>query len=171
MSNQWLNCFFFYYSYAIMIKEVIAMEHLYFMGKALEQAKRAYQKNDVPIGCVIVKDNTIISSAYNEKELHNIATYHAEILAINSACQKIHTWHLEDCILYTTVEPCMMCTGAILQSRIQKVVYGTKNEAFGYLSKIDNPKLEVISGILKQECQQILREFFQERRECHKQDK
>lgn len=150
--------------------EVITMDDLYFMNKALEQARKAYQKNEVPIGCVIVKNNDIISSAYNEKEIHNIATHHAEILAINIACQKLKTWHLEDCILYTTVEPCMMCTGAIIQSRIKKIVYGTKNESFGYLSKIDNPKLEIISNILKQECQQILSQFFQEQRKRNKQE-
>lgn len=140
------------------------MDNEYFMKKALEQAKTAYKYNDVPIGCVIVKDNIIIASSYNRKEIDNIATYHAELLAINQACQRLGTWHLEECTLYTTVEPCLMCTGAILQSRISKVVYGTSNEVFGYLSKLENPKLEVLSNVLKDECSNILSDFFKEKR-------
>lgn len=140
------------------------MDNEYFMKKALEQAKTAYKYNDVPIGCVIVKDNIIIASSYNRKEIDNIATYHAELLAINQACQRLGTWHLEECTLYTTVEPCLMCTGAILQSRISKVVYGTSNEVFGYLSKLENSKLEVLSNVLKDECSNILSDFFKEKR-------
>jgi tRNA(adenine34) deaminase len=134
------------------------------MKIALEKAKIAYSKDEVPIGCVIVKDNEIIASAYNRKELDNIATYHAEIIAINEACKKLKTWHLEDCAMYTTVEPCMMCTGAIIQSRISKVVYGTKNESFGYLSKVQNSKIEIIGNILDIECSQILTKFFKKKR-------
>lgn len=140
------------------------MNDEYFMKKALEQAKIAYKYNDVPIGCVIVRNNVIIASSYNRKEMDNIATYHAELLAINEACKKLGTWHLEDCTLYTTVEPCIMCTGAILQSRIAKVVFGTSNESFGYLSKLENSKLEVLPNILKEECSNILSDFFRKQR-------
>ena len=136
----------------------------YFMKMALKEANKAMSKDEVPIGCIIVKDNKIIVSAYNQKELDQIATHHAEILAINKACKKLKTWHLEECILYTTVEPCLMCTGAIIQSRIKKVIYGTSNESFGYLSKIKNPKIEVIPHILEKECQEILSNFFQTKR-------
>ena len=140
------------------------MNYEYFMKKALEEAVIAYNLNDVPIGCVIVKDDTIIASSHNRKEIDNIATSHAEILAINEACKKLNTWHLEECTLYTTVEPCLMCTGAILQSRISKVVYGVSNEAFGYLSKLENPKLEIIPNILENDCKNILTTFFKKKR-------
>ena len=132
----------------------------YYMGLALLEAKRASLENEVPIGAVIVYNDKVIASSYNHKTINNIATHHAEILVINEACKKLKTWYLDECTLYTTIEPCMMCTGAILQSRIKKVVYGSKNEAFGYLSK-QNLKLEIKSGVLEKECQEILSTFFQ----------
>lgn len=140
------------------------MNDVYFMKKALLQAQEAYNQDEVPIGCVIVKNKKIIATAYNRKELDNIATYHAEIIAINKACQKLNTWHLEDCTLYTTVEPCMMCTGAILQARISKVVYGTSNQCFGCLNKIKNSKLTIKGQILETECSKILTNFFKTKR-------
>ena len=139
----------------------------YYMNIALKEANKAYHKDEVPIGCVIVKKGKIISKSYNQKEQKNIATYHAEIIAINKACQKLKTWHLENCTLYTTVEPCLMCTGAIIQSRISKVVYGTKNETFGYLSKAiktKKVKIEAKGNVLKKECSNILSDFFKEKR-------
>lgn len=135
----------------------------YYMNLALEEARKAQVQDEVPIGCIIVHNNKVIASFYNRKTIDNIATYHAEILAINEACRVLGTWYLDECILYTTVEPCMMCTGAIIQARIPKVVYGASNEAFGHLSKI-NSKIEVISGILEKECVTILSEFFQGKR-------
>lgn len=139
------------------------MNDIYYMNLALNNAKKAFALNEVPIGCIIVKDNKVIAECYNRKSLDNIATYHAEVLAIEEACKKLGTWYLDECTLYTTVEPCMMCTGAIIQARIPKVVYGTNNEAFGYLSKIDS-KIEIIGGILGKECSAILSNFFQKRR-------
>ena len=139
------------------------MNDLDYMNLALEEAKKAFDLNEVPIGSLIVKDNKIIAKCYNKKSLDNIATYHAEVLAIEEACKKLGTWYLDECVLYTTVEPCMMCTGAIIQSRIPKVIYGTNNETFGYLSKI-NTKIDVTGGILEKECSAILSEFFQKRR-------
>ena len=138
------------------------MNDEYYMKKAIINAKKAYKLDEVPIGAVIVKDNKIIASTYNRKELDNIATYHAEVLAINEACKKLNTWHLEDCTLYTTVEPCLMCTGAIIQSRISRVVYGTKNPTFGYLSKLTNSKIEVTKDILNKECLNLLSLFFKD---------
>ncbi len=135
-----------------------------YMNIALKEAYKAYKLNEVPIGCIIVKNNKIIAKAYNQKTLKNIATYHAEILAINKACKKLNTWYLDNCTMYTTVEPCLMCTGAIIQSRISKVVYGATNEAFGYLSKINHTKIKVKKDILKEECTKILTKFFKEKR-------
>lgn len=131
----------------------------YYMKEAIYQAKKAIKENEVPIGCVIVYKEKILAANYNHKTIDNIATSHAEILAINEACKKLKTWYLDECILYTTIEPCMMCTGAIIQSRIKKVVYGSKNEAFGYLSK-SNLKIDITSGVLEQECSNLLTNFF-----------
>lgn len=136
----------------------------YYMNLALEEAKKAYLNDEVPVGSVIVHKDKVIASAFNRKNLDNIATYHAEILAIEEACKVIGSWYLDECILYTTVEPCMMCTGAIIQSRIKKIVYGTNNDAFGYLSKIDNNKIEITREILKDECTKILSDFFKSKR-------
>jgi len=136
----------------------------YYMKLALKEAMKAYKKDDVPIGCVIVKDDKVIARAYNKKELKQVATLHAEVCAIYKACRKLGSWRLDDCVLYTTVEPCLMCTGAIVQSRIKRVVYGTANESFGYFSKLDNSKIEVSAGILEENCQSLLSNFFKEKR-------
>lgn len=135
----------------------------YYMSLALEEARKAYLLNEVPIGCVIVCNDKVIASAFNRKTIDNIATYHAEILAIEDACKYLGSWYLDNCVLYTTIEPCMMCTGAIIQSRIPKVVYGASNSSFGYLSKIDT-KISITSGILEEECISILSDFFKEKR-------
>ena len=111
---------------------VISMNEKYMM-LAINEAEKAYKKNDVPIGCVIVKEGRIISKAHNKKEIKKNAIMHAEIIAIAKACKKLKTWHLDDCVLYTTVEPCMMCTGAIIQSRIKKIYYSISNKSFGEL--------------------------------------
>ena len=137
---------------------------LYYMNLALEEAKKADSLDEVPIGAVIVRDNEVIAATYNRKTLDNIATYHAEVLVIEEACRKLDTWYLDDCTLYTTVEPCMMCTGAIIQARIPRVVFGTNNENFGYLSKIIDSKIEIVSGLLKEECSDILTNFFKRQR-------
>lgn len=139
-------------------------DDLYYMNIALKEARKAYLLDEVPIGCVIVKDGNVIAKSYNQKTLKNVATYHAEVLAINLACKRLNTWHLDDCVMYTTVEPCLMCTGAIIQSRISKVVYGTDNQAFGYLSKINQLKIEVKGNVLKEECSILLSDFFKEKR-------
>ncbi len=135
------------------------------MHLALSEAFKAYELDEVPIGAVIVQNGKVIAKSYNQKTLKNVATYHAEILVIDEACKKLHTWYLDDCILYTTVEPCLMCTGAILQSRISKVVYGTNNEAFGYLSKIKKDiKINIKGNVLEKECRDILSKFFEDKR-------
>lgn len=139
-----------------------------FMIEALKEAKKAYKKNEVPIGAVIIKDNKIIARAYNKKEKNNIATHHAEILAINKACRKIKNWRLNDCTLYVTVEPCVMCCGAIVQSRIKKVVYGISNKNYGGVESIatifDSMNISIEKGIMQEECLAILQKFFNEKR-------
>ena len=133
------------------------------MSLALKEARKAEYLDEVPIGCVIVRDGKVIAKCYNQKTLKNMATYHAEVLAINQACRKLKSWYLDECTLYTTVEPCIMCTGAIIQSRISRVVYGTNNEAFGYLSKL-KLKIDIKSGVLEEECSKILSDFFKDKR-------
>ncbi len=141
------------------------MDHdIFYMKLALEEAKKAFQLDEVPIGCVIIFRDQILASTHNRKTIDKIATSHAEILAINEACKKLGTWYLNECTLYTTVEPCLMCTGAILQARISKVVYGTSNQDFGYLSKLEKKKIEVVPNVLKEECTEILSQFFQNKR-------
>ena len=134
------------------------------MKLAIEEAKKALEKEEVPIGCVIVYHDEVIASSYNRKTIDNMATSHAEILAINEACKKLGTWYLDECVLYTTIEPCLMCTGAIMQSRIKRVVYGSKNEAFGYLSKVDL-KIDVRSNVLEKETKDLLTNFFKDIRQ------
>lgn len=139
-----------------------------FMEEALKEAKKAYKKNEVPIGAIIVKDNKIIARSYNRKEKTQIAIQHAEILVIEKACKKLKNWRLLDCSLYVTVEPCMMCCGAIIQSRIKKIVYGTKNSNFGSVESVANllnkNDIEIKSGILKEKCEAIITEFFNKKR-------
>ena len=147
----------------IVSKEVIKKNDEYYMNLAIKEAQKALNQNEVPIGCIIVYQDEVVASSYNRKELDNIATSHAEILAINKACQALKTWYLDECTLYTTIEPCMMCTGAIIQSRIKRVVYGKDNEAFGYLSK-SNLKINITKGILERECSDILTNFFKKLR-------
>lgn len=135
-----------------------------YMIEALKEANKAFSINEVPIGCVIVKDNKIISRGYNKKESTNLATSHAEIIAINKACKKLNNWRLLDCTLYVTVEPCLMCCGAIIQSRIKKVVYGTSNENYGAVELLEKNNIEVEKNVLQNECSLVLQEFFKKRR-------
>lgn len=143
-----------------------------YMEIALKEAEKAYKKGDIPVGAVIVKDDKVISRAYNKKERDKNAIKHAEIIAIEKACKKLKTWHLEDCVLYTTLEPCMMCCGAIMQSRIRTLVYGTTNAKFGYVESMgnlltndkNNHKVSIISGIKKDESSELLISFFKNKR-------
>ena len=138
------------------------MNDIEYMEKAIEQAKKAYKKEEVPIGAIIVKDNKIISTGYNKKEKDNVAIRHAEIIAIEKACKKLKNWRLDDCEIYITMEPCMMCSGAIQQSRIKKIVYGVKNENYGYTDQLKN--IEIISQICEKKCRDLVQSFFKKRR-------
>ena len=139
-----------------------------FMKEALKEAKKAYEKEEVPVGCVIVKDGKIIARAHNLKETKYDTTKHAEILAIQKASKKLKSWRLIDCDMYVTLEPCSMCAGAIINSRIRKIYYGASDEKTGAIGSVFNlledykfnHKVEYQSGIMQEECEGILKEFF-----------
>ena len=132
----------------------------------IKEAEKAYKKGEIPVGCAIVKEGKILAKAYNLKESRGIATYHAEILAINKACKKLNTWHLDDCTLYTTMEPCIMCSGAIIQSRIRKIVYILDNESFGNIKNneyFNNNKYEIIK-VEDKRVLDLMQNFFKNKR-------
>lgn len=139
-----------------------------FMRQALKEAKKAYDKLEVPVGAVIVKDDKIIARAHNIKETKFDTTKHAEILAIQKASKKLKSWRLLDCEMYVTLEPCSMCTGALINSRIRKVYIGANDEKTGAVGSVlnlledytFNHKVEFEKGILKHECECLLKEFF-----------
>lgn len=141
-----------------------------FMKQALKEAQKAYEKLEVPVGVVIVKDNKIISRAYNQKEEKNSPIKHAEIIAIEKACKKLNNWRLNDCDMYVTLEPCTMCAGAIINSRIRKVYIGTQEPKSGACgSKLNlmeeyefETKVEIENNVMQDECQKILKSFFKE---------
>lgn len=147
-------------------------DDIIYMQIALKEAKKSLKYDDVPIGAVIVKNGNIIAKAHNMKEKMSIATKHAEIIAIEKACKKFNSWYLNDCTLYVTVEPCLMCCGAIIQSRIKKVVYATKNEKFGYVESIENilnnkknnHNVIIDKGIYEKEAKELIQQFFQKKR-------
>lgn len=137
-----------------------------YMKEAIEQAKKAYQIDEVPIGTVIVKDNKIISKAYNKKEKTKLVTQHAEIIAIEKACKKLKTWHLDDCELYTTLEPCLMCSGAIIQSRIKKIYCSVKNDNNDFQKIVieNNYKANIEYGLYEKESLDLIQSFFNKKR-------
>ena len=134
----------------------------YYMNIAIKEAKKAYKYEEVPVGAVIVKNNKIIAKAYNKKEKTKNVTKHAEIIAISKACKKLKNWRLDECEIYVTMEPCMMCSGAIEQSRIKKIVYGVKNENYGSTNQLKN--IEIISQVCEKECRKLVQSFFKKRR-------
>lgn len=143
-----------------------------FMKEALKQANKAYDKGEVPIGAIVVKDGKIISRAYNKRETEMKATSHAEIIAIEKACKKLNNWRLNDCDLYVTLEPCPMCAGAILNSRIKNLYFGAYDKKSGAivsnLNMLDyefsNHRTNYESEIMKIECEKIIKDFFKELR-------
>ncbi|MBT7739297.1 MAG: nucleoside deaminase [Cryomorphaceae bacterium] len=137
-------------------------DHSYFMKKAFEEAKYAFFKNEVPVGCVIVNNNDIISRSSNMVELLNDSTAHAELIAITSAQNSLNSKNLDNCILYTTLEPCLMCYGAIYWSKINTVVYATsdKKRGFSRHSIETDRKINIISGYMEKESKELLDSFF-----------
>lgn len=143
-----------------------------YMREAIQLAKEAGNIDEVPIGALIVKDGEVISRAYNTREHSKCATHHAEILAIEAACAALGGWRLPGATLYVTMEPCAMCAGAIINARIPRVVYGTRDIRFGaFGSLIDlsavglNHKPEIVGGILEEECRTLLTDYFKKKRE------
>lgn len=152
------------------------MENKY-MKEALKQAQKTYEKEEVPVGAVIVKDGKVIARAYNQKEEKQDTTHHAEILAIQKASKKLKSWRLTGCEMYVTLEPCSMCAGAIIQARIKKVYIGTMDYKTGACGSVlnlfkdytFNHQVEVETGIMQEACEKILQDFFKMLREKKKQ--
>jgi tRNA(adenine34) deaminase len=156
-------------------KEMKNNDEIY-MREALKEAKKAYQKQEIPVGAIIVYQDKIIARAHNTRVSEKQVFTHAEIKAINKACKKINSWVLEDCTIYVTLEPCMMCTGGLLQSRIKRIVYATNEPKHGVIESIDqvldnhklNHHIEITKGILQEEASQLLKNFFHELRQKKK---
>lgn len=143
-----------------------------YMGEAIKQAKRAYRREETPIGCVIVYQDKIIARGYNKRNWKKNTLAHAEILAINKASKELGDWRLEDCTMYVTLEPCPMCAGAIVQARIPRVVIGSMNPKAGCAGSVlnllqqdrFNHRAEVVTGVRGEECSQLMKVFFKELR-------
>jgi len=143
-----------------------------FLRLALSEAQQGAEHGEVPIGCVLVKDGRIIGRGYNRMEALRDPTAHAEILAIGAACQALENWRLDGCTLYVTLEPCPMCAGAILNSRVSRVVFGARDKRLGALGSTydilrNNPinrEVQVDGPVMEEECLEMLREFFRELR-------
>ena len=150
-----------------------------FMKEALKEAKKAYDKLEVPVGAVIVKNGKIIARGYNQKETKKDTIKHAEIIAIEKASEKLDSWRLNDCEMYVTLEPCAMCAGAIINSRIKKIYIGTLDEKTGAVGSVldlfsdytFNHKVEVEKGIMQKDCEKILKDFFKVLRKIKKENK
>ena len=147
------------------------MEHERYMRRALELAKEAADAGEVPVGCVVVRDGKIVGEGRNRREERNAAASHAEMEAIAAANAALHSWRLDDCTLYVTLEPCPMCAGAILNARIPRVYYGARDEAFGACGSVTNLFMEdfpshpaLVGGLLAKECREILTSFFRDLR-------
>lgn len=147
-----------------------------YMREAIRQAKKAYALEEAPIGCVIVREGRIIARGYNRRNTEGNALAHAELSAIKKASKKTGDWRLEDCTMYVTLEPCQMCAGAIVQSRMKKVVIGSMNPKAGCAGSVlnllqmpqFNHQVELVTGVLEEECSQMLSAFFRELREKKK---
>ncbi|PEA52873.1 tRNA-specific adenosine deaminase [Bacillus pseudomycoides] len=154
-------------------------QDIYFMKLAIEEAKKAEEIQEVPIGAVVVVDGEVISRAHNLRETEQRSVAHAELLAIDDACKKLGTWRLENATLYVTLEPCPMCAGAIVLSRVKRVVYGAvdpKGGCAGTLMNLltedrFNHQSEVVAGVLEEECGNLLTNFFRELRKKRKKEK
>jgi tRNA(adenine34) deaminase len=149
------------------------MTDLHWMQEAIAEAKKAYEENEVPVGTVIVLDNKIIGRGHNRTETLKDPTAHAEIIAISAAATYLNSWRLANAVVYSTLEPCLMCSGALVLSRVKKLVYGADDMKFGacgsvYNIPLDNKfnhRFDVIPGVLSEECQKLIKDFFRKQRE------
>lgn len=156
-----------------MTEEISVSQDEKYMAAALQEARRAWMLNEVPIGAVVVKDGEIMGRGFNLRESMQTTLTHAELLAIQDANQKVGSWRLEDCTLYVTLEPCPMCAGAIVQSRVKRVVYGASDPKAGcagtLMNLLEEPRfnhqVEVTSGVLEPQCSTVLKNFFKELRQ------
>lgn len=145
-----------------------------FMELAYQEALKCLEKDEVPVGTVIVRNGQVIARSHNLRETSQLATAHAEILAINTACQKLNSWYLDECTLYVTLEPCIMCSGAIINSRIKKVVFGASEARWLALTSIYQATLpvnhqpEIVAGILQEKCSTVIKEYFKNKRKKDK---
>jgi len=147
--------------------EIKPFDDTYFMKQALGQAKKAYDKDEVPVGAIIVCDNQIIARAHNYTETLNDVTAHAEMQAFTAAVDYLGGKYLNECTLYVTLEPCVMCGGAAYWTQLKKVVYGAKDEKRGFSTLTQNilhPKTEIEGGLLQEECAKLLSDFFKSKR-------
>ena len=151
------------------MKEFKWSNHDFYMSLAYEEALKAQKEGEVPVGAVIVKDAQVISRAYNQKESHQQTANHAEMLAIQKANVQLKSWRLEKCQIYVTLEPCLMCIGAIQSARFQKLIYGCKDPKIGAGRLLNHlqqgPKVDILSGVMETECTQLLKTFFKNLRE------
>jgi tRNA(adenine34) deaminase len=139
----------------------------YFMNEAIKEARMASEKNEMPVGAVIVIKNRIIARAHNTTEILNDVTAHAELLAITSATNNLGAKYLTEATLYVTLEPCVMCAGACYWAQIRKIIYGTADPKAGFtriIQDIVHPKTTVIGGVLEKECGELMKEFFRKKR-------
>lgn len=142
-------------------------DHSHFMNQALKEAIRAFEADEIPIGAVIVAKNQIIARGYNQTQMLNDSTAHAEIIALTSAFSFMNSKYLKECTLYVTIEPCAMCAGALRWSQIGSIVYGAKEDKCGfslYTPSLLHPKTEIIGGIEEQACKSLMQDFFARKR-------
>ena len=143
---------------------------VFFMKQALKQAHMAYHKKEVPVGCIVVQNDKIISRSYNKRQTNKSTLDHAEMIAIKKACKKLNKWILDDCEMYVTLEPCLMCAGAILQARFKRLIYATKEPKFGSCGSIINViedktfnhQVLLRTGVLEEEASNLIKSFFKE---------
>lgn len=162
----------FDFGLSLKMKGISMTEDEKFMRQAIKQAVKAKKLDEVPIGCVIVLGEKIIARGYNRRNTDHTSLAHAEMMAIKKACKRLGDWRLEECTLYVTLEPCQMCAGAIVQSRVKRVVIGAMNKKAGCAGSIFNlleeerfnHKAEVIRGVLEEECSKMMSDFFKELR-------
>ena len=147
--------------------EIKPFDDVYFMNKAIDMANQAFEKDEVPVGAIVVCDNQIIARAHNYTEALNDVTAHAEMQAFTAAADFIGGKYLKECTLYVTLEPCIMCAGAAFWTQLNKIVYGASDKKRGFSTlerNILHPKTEIISGLLHEECSKLLLDFFKDKR-------